>query len=142
MRLVEDEIAVGLVAYLDEAALYDDPRIFCTTPQPSREVRPFICFRTENGVSQWSPATTQAKEFRLFLEPAWRWGGGRAWMQERCYLADGANVYIGPNAAFCDASTAEKGRPGNRAHLSADGVAAVQAEVERRRPYRQQGLTE
>ncbi|MDP1587179.1 MAG: hypothetical protein Q8M07_05525 [Prosthecobacter sp.] len=142
MQLTEAEIAVGLVAYLDEAVLYQDPRIFCTSPQPSREVRPFICFRVEDGVSQWTPVTTQFKAFRLFLEPAWRWGGGRAWRQERCYLTDGANVYIGPHAAFCTASEAENSRPRERAHLSADGVAAVLAVVEQRRPYRQQGLTE
>ncbi len=118
--LVDSEIEVGLVGWLDQVALNEDGRVFKTTPYlGDPEPRPFICFCIQGGTSSWAPTTTVRRHERLELIGSWRTGGGPGWRSRANYLVDGANTYIGPVSAFVEASNLEWAEPGLRMHLSA-----------------------
>ena len=77
--------------------------------------------------------TTAEREERLCLDPRWRSGGEADWTDRGQYLVDGANTYVGPVAAFLDASTGDRTAVGARMRLSEPGVVAVRDEVHRQR---------
>lgn len=133
--LVDSEIEVGLVGWLDQAALNKDERVIKTTPYlGDPEPRPFLCFRIKGGTSFWAPTTTVWRRERLELKDSWRTGGGPGWRSRANYLVDGANTYVGPASVFVEASSLEWTEPGSRMRLSPAGLAAVEAEVEKQKP--------
>ena len=138
MRLETDEVAPGLVAWLDQAMLTDDARVTETARQSSTDIRPFVCFAAEGASSSWAPLTSQFRRERLEIQVPWRSGGLLpAWRSEPQYLVDGATVYIGANEAFLDASHGEQSTRTNRAQVSADAVAAIASEVARQEGRRE-----
>ena len=136
-QLAADEIAVGLVAYLDQAMLSADTSVTDTYPQQSSQVRPFVCIALTGDQSTWAPLTTAFRVERVQILPTWRTGGQASWSGLSCYLNDGANLYIGPKLAFVAASYPEQTSRQSRSRMSADGIGAIQAEVERQRHRRQ-----
>ncbi len=137
-KLVLSEIVVGLVAFLDQDQLNRDPEVHKCLPQRYGCLRPFVCVWCEDWESAWLPLTTQMRPERLRIERPWRSGGEVCWrIGDEHYLNDGANVYTGPSASFVDASHSERTSSRNRARLSAEGIAAIRAEVERQRHRRQ-----
>jgi hypothetical protein len=132
LKLDASEVATGIVAWLDQAMLTRDDRIVSTYPQHGDEVRPFVCFEAAGSVSWWAPLTTQFRTERLAIKQEWCAGGLlTTWQTDPGYLADGANVYVGPDDAFVDASTNEQTTKANRAYLNEDGLEAIRAEVRR-----------
>lgn len=133
MPLLDSEIQAGCVAYFDITTLNADTRVSrprCPTTRPS----PFVCFESANDRSAWAPITTQFRKERLFLDPLWRVGGSKQWRTDHLYLNDGACTYVGTNAAFVDSAATETPfMKISRPRLTADGVAAVVAEVRQRR---------
>ncbi|WP_139225709.1 hypothetical protein [Paracidovorax konjaci] len=135
-RLGFNEIKVGLVSHLDQTALSKDQRVLDTYPQRDTEIRPFVCISVNLPKSTWAPLSSTARPERLKIKPAWRLGGIDMWRNRDCYLNDGANIYIGLNGAFVDASVQEQTVSKTRAHMSEEGVAAVLAEIESQRHRR------
>jgi hypothetical protein len=133
-----DEIAVGLVAFLDQDQLNRDPEIRKGLPQRYGCLRPFVCVWSERGNSQWLPLTTQMRPERLRIERLWRSGGEVGWrIGDEHYLNDGCNVYTGPDSRFVAASHRERTTARSRARIATAGIAAILAEVERQRHRRQ-----
>jgi hypothetical protein len=59
MKIENDEITPGLVAWLDQAVLTNDKMVVSTYPQLGDEVRPFVCFESDRTTSSWAPLTAQ-----------------------------------------------------------------------------------
>lgn len=138
--LDDAEIEPGLVAWLDQPALNSDEAVLKSTPHlGDPEPRPFVCFARNGDSSSWAPVTTIARSERLHLPANWRSGGGPGWVCRDQYLVDGANTYSGPSVRFVAASTQDYSTKANRMRLSADGVEAVLAEVERQKHRRRPG---
>lgn len=144
--LTNDEIRLGLVAYLEEDVLRSSMAVTWyegkgwTHGEPER--RPFVCFELNEGQCKWAPVTTQARTGggtgyrRVELLREWRSGGDKAcydnqWIGKHQYLMDGAKYFVGPIAVFIDASKNECSSPATRALLNNDGIKAIRAEVER-----------
>jgi hypothetical protein len=123
------EITPGLVAFLDPSMLIVDPAVSHTQDSAGMSSRPFVCVLVENGISEWSPTTTERRTERLEIEQAWRSGGHPQWLGEPQYLNDGANVWRGPHESFIEASWQELTFEASRARVSAEGVAAIRAEI-------------
>jgi hypothetical protein len=91
----------------------------------------FVCYKIEGPASWWAPLTSTARTERVRIDPSWlschrgKLGDGGV------YLQDGKNTYAGPTQSFIAASKNEV-LIGPRAYLSADGVAAIVAEVKNR----------
>lgn len=132
------EFSPGLVLWLDQQMLMDDPQVLETLPQHHGNMRPFLCVEVDGDRSTWTPLTSQYRDERLEIEWTWRSGSGDEWRVGETYLNDGANTYTGPNTSFEAASHAERTTPSNRAGISPTGVDAVRAEIERQR-HRQAG---
>lgn len=135
-----EEIEPGLVAFLDPEVLIEDARVWHTQDAADISSRPFVCFSVENGISEWTPTTTDWRSERLEIREAWRSGGHPQWLRDRQYLNDGANVWRAAHEAFVQASQQEVTVESNRARVSDEGVAAIRTEVEaqrhrRTRPY-------
>jgi hypothetical protein len=130
-ELTDDEIAPGLVSWLDQVALNENAAVektarFLGDPEP----RPFVCFARDGATSSWAPITGQHRKERLLLKPEWRVGGNARWTGQDQYLVDGANTYSGSNADFISAAEDLTER-GNRRALTEDGLTAVLEEVGR-----------
>ena len=138
MRLDPNEIQPGVVVWMDQQMLMDDPDVRETLPQRYGRVRPFVCVDVAGEESTWTPLTGMHRDERLYIERRWRSGGEPPWRQGDTYLNDGANTYTGPASSFVAASHAERTTPGNRARISEDGVDEVRSEMERQR-HRQNG---
>lgn len=132
--ITDDEILPGLVAFLDQPMIEMDRRVSRTKKLPDANPRLFVCYARSGDTSEWSPITTRQRPTgyqRLRIERQWRSGGDPQWLRDDQYLNDGANTYRGPNRAFVDASHLERTEPGNRARVSAEGIGAILAEIER-----------
>ena len=125
MPLKGKDIQPGAVAYLSVDRLSNDNRI--TKPaSPTLRDGPFVCFQTADGMSAWAPLTTVERSERLEIIGAWRLEGSATWQSEDMYLNDGATTYVGPFAAFIDASREEMPFRGHkRPRVAAKGVAAI-----------------
>ncbi len=134
-----DEVAVGLVAWLNQHVLHADDRVLSTAPAGGERLAPFVCCHLSGDLSGWSAITSRPKPQRLELKPEWRSGGSSDWRRRGQYLNDGNNILEGPTAAFVDASTDEQTVSANRARLSFDGVAAVLNEIQRQAHRRRVG---
>jgi hypothetical protein len=133
-----DEIEPGLVAFLDPRVLAAQAVVSHTQDPPVVRPGPFVCVSVDGDRSEWSPVTTEYRPERLVIQRRWRSGGHPQWLRDRQYLNDGANLWRGPHEAFLAASRAEVTTALDRAFLSTEGLAAVQAEIEaqRRRRHR------
>ena len=111
------------------------------------ERRPFVCFEANGDQCKWAPVTTERRTGsgsgypRVELQAEWRSGGdescyGNQWIGKRQYLLDGANYFAGSIDVFIDASRNDCSTPATRAFLGADGVKAIQAEVNRQQRRR------
>ena len=138
-KLTPEELTPGLVSHLDQTMLTKDPKVLDTFPQNDTGLRPFLCVTVKDGISTWMPLTSTYRPERMKIKDEWRTGGIDMWRDRVCYLNDGANIYIGPNASFVAASAQELTQNGARSQMSADGVAAVSAELERQRNRRING---
>ena len=138
-QLASEELTLGLVCHLDQTMLASDPDVLDTYPQTHTELRPFVCVSVQDGMSTWTPVTSTFRKERLKIEDAWRTGGIDMWRVRVCYLNDGANIYTGPNPSFIAASAQELTDNTTRSQMSAIGVAAVSAEIERQRNRRVNG---
>jgi hypothetical protein len=137
--LAAAEVAVGLVAWLNQHVLHADGRVLSTAPAGGERLAPFVCCYVSGDFSGWSAITSRRKPQRLELKPEWRSGGSTDWRRRGQYLNDGNNILEGPTAAFVDASTDEQTVSANRARLSLDGVAAVLKEIQRQAHRRRVG---
>ena len=143
MQLDEQEIRIGLVAYLDEECLWNDTQVtryhgrgsLHTEPQ----VRPFVCIKSTDEECQWTPLTTESHTnsgyLRLYIRPEWKSGGSwdchdNQWVNEDSYLVDGANLYTGAPSSFAQASSHECTCPDSRAEINEDGISAIRGEVQ------------
>jgi hypothetical protein len=95
-----------------------------------------VCVAVGGEGSEWSAVTTEYRPERLVIEREWRSGGHPQWLRDQQYLNDGANLWRGPHEAFVAASHAEATAALDRARLSEEGLAAVQAEIEAQRHRR------
>lgn len=138
-RLGLNEIKVGLVSHLDQTALAKDKRVMDTYPQQHTELRPFVCVAVNLPKSTWAPLSSTARPERIEIKAEWRLGGIPMWRDRVCYLNDGANIYIGLNGAFADASAKEQTDHKTRSQMSEEGVAAVLAEIEKQKHRRING---
>ena len=138
-QLSADEIRAGTVSHLDQTALTNDPNVLDTYPQRFTELRPFVCVASDGDQCTWAPLSSTARPERVRILDEWRIGGLDMWRNRICYLNDGANVYIGPIESFISASQHELTDSSNRASMAADGVTAVQAEIERQKRRRVNG---
>ena len=141
MRATATEFQPGLVLWLDQEMLMDDPTVDETFPQRYGTVRPFVCVDVTGDRSTWTPLTGQHRDERLLIEREWRSGGELPWRVGDTYLNDGANTYTGPNSAFVAANDTERTLPAKRARIKPDGMAAVRAEIERQLPRRQRSAS-
>ena len=131
-----NEIKPGLVAFLDPRVLAAQDGVSHTQDPPVARPGPFVCISVGSESSEWTPVTTEYRPKRLVLRREWRVGGHPQWLRDQQYLNDGANLWRGPHDAFTAASSAEATMPLNRARLSTEGLAAVQAEIEAQRHRR------
>lgn len=138
-QLEREELQPGLVSHLDQTMLSNDPAVLDTYPQKSTELRPFVCVAVNGEQSTWAPLTSTFRRERLEIKDQWRHGGIDMWRDRVCYLNDGANTYTGPNASFLAASAQELTDRPTRSQMSAEGVTAVAAEIERQRKRRING---
>lgn len=139
MKIREHEVVPGLIAFLDHRRLHRSPGVTstsCVDDVVDFKVRGFLCMATLDGHSVWSPLTTTWRPERLHLRQEWRGGGGEALRRGDVYLLDGANLYMGPTQAFINASACEKTHSGQRAHLTTEGLSAVNAEIAAQRSRR------
>jgi hypothetical protein len=128
--LTEQEIQPGIVVFLDPLFLRADPRVRNTQDPPIARAGPFLCVTERNGISCWSPITTEPRRERVNLQARWRSGGHPQWLSAPQYLNDGANLWEGPNDVFVAASHKELTDTTNRAHLSHEGLSAVKEEIQ------------
>lgn len=139
-----EEIARGLVVFLDKGILNSHPRVTSTgTLSRDDEPRPCVCYRVEENESVWTPLTTERRGERLEIEEVWKSGGNPdcsggypQWLEQTQYLQDGANTYRGPHEVFVKASWRECTAMGSRACVSEDGMARINAEIEVQRHRR------
>jgi hypothetical protein len=129
------EVVPGAVAILDAAALVKDKRV-----ETDREGRgtfrpgPFVCVQTKEDRCLWVAITSQADKrgLRLELRKEWRLEGSHVWKNGHQYVNDARKPFIGPIAAFVDAGSNElPHRPHKRPQISAQGVAAMEAELKK-----------
>jgi hypothetical protein len=133
--LAPNEIVEGAVAYFRVEILNADKDVLRLEPTPRDG--PFVCFQVEGGWSAWAPLTTQGppeRPERIEIRAEWKLRGSVEWRGTAQYLNDGRNTYVGPNASFVAAAASELTfEPGVlRPRVTADGVAAVLAEVRER----------
>jgi len=128
--LAEEEIEIGIVAFLEPKILQQDRRVCHTQDPPVTRFGPFLCIAVEGESSSWSPVTTTPNPARLELSEKWRKGGQPQWLKEDQYLNDGANLWKGPNESFVAASFKERTDPTDRARLSPEGLRVVEQELE------------
>lgn len=138
--LEKDEILPGVVGWLDQPALNSDQAVvksarFLGEPEP----RPFVCIEAGATRSTWAPITTAFRTERLAIPPNWRRGGGQGWRTREEYLVDGANTYSGPSDRFIAASADDYNDRSSRMRVSAEGLKAIRAEVQRQRNRRRPG---
>ena len=138
-KLGLSEIKVGLVSYLDQTMLSKDKRVLDTYPQEYTEIRPFVCVAVNLPKSTWVPLSSTSRPERIQIKAEWRLGGIPMWRDRECYINDGANVYIGFNGAFVDASTNEQTDSKTRSQMLDEGVTAVLAEIENQKHRRING---
>jgi hypothetical protein len=133
MPLLETEIVPGAVAILDGAVLQADANV--TSPDHQGQIRsgPFLCIQVKDGKSVWLHITRQPKgNLRLPLDPAWRVDGSPIWKTDPQYINDARKPFTGPNQSFVKAAARElPHQPHSRPKISAVGVAASVAEVEK-----------
>jgi hypothetical protein len=140
--IAPDEIAPGLVAFLDPEALIADERVCRTKDQLAPRSGPFVCFSADDEISEWAPITTVRRNERLSISGEWRSGGHARWRRDDQYLNDGANVWVGPHEAFAKASSHEMTLRSDRARVTDAGLAAIRAEVEAQRARRDRPCVE
>lgn len=133
MKAAASEFRPGLVLWLDQQMLMEDPTVQETFPQRYGTVRPFVCVAVTGDQSTWTPLTGQHRDERMPIEREWRSGGELPWRVGETYLNDGANTYTGPNSSFVAANGTERTLPTKRARISDVGVEAVRAEIGRQR---------
>lgn len=137
MKASTAEFQPGLVLWIDQKMLMDDPTVDESFAQRYGTMRPFVCVDVVGNRSTWTPLTGQHRVERLRIEREWRSGGELPWRVGETYLNDGANTYTGPSTAFVAANSKERTVPSKRARISDQGLAAVRAEIERQRHRRQ-----
>jgi len=99
-----------------------------TTPMTRN--RPFLCVQVVGDQSAWAPLTWTQGRDRLFIEPAWRYGGTAAWRNGTPYLSDRATTYVGSTATFIAASaTTDTFLPHTRQRVNTAGIQAIVAEI-------------
>jgi hypothetical protein len=129
-ELKKQEIEPGIVAFLGPTVLSADPALCHTQDPPVTRAGPFLCVAAQDGTSSWSPVTTEWRRERLELRAEWRSGGHPQWLKADQYLNDGANLWQGPDEVFVAASYQESTGAEDRARLSAEGLAAVEREID------------
>lgn len=120
VALSSNEVAMGLVAWLNQDVLHADGRVKKTAPAGDERRGPFVCCYVSGDISGWAAITSRSKPERLELKQEWRSGGTSDWRSRRQYLNDGNNIFEGPSAAFIDASADERTSEERRARLSLD----------------------
>jgi hypothetical protein len=133
MPLKLNEIVPGIVAYFDVSLLnrHSDLK---QPASPTPRDGPFVCFAAVDGASAWAPISQQYRPERLLIKRAWRLGGNGAWISEEQYLNDGRTTYVGASQVFVEAAMRiDKCSAPNRPQVAPEGVAAIIAEVHKRR---------
>ena len=131
MALTEAEIQTGAVAYFSDASLIGDAEIERDDDGLDRP-GPFLCVQVQEGKSVWSAISSQRRRERLVIRDEWRINGNPHWQETPAYLVDGLSTYLGTHAAFIRASAIERPfHPYQRPSVTADGVIAVLAEIEK-----------
>jgi hypothetical protein len=131
-----DEIAPGLVVFLDPDVLKAADSVSHTKDPPTARPGPFVCISADDEVSEWLPITTEARWERRAIRREWCSGGHAQWLRDDQYLNDGANIWRGPPQAFVDASDRELTDRPNRARIDATGLAEIMDEVAAQRHRR------
>ena len=73
--LFNDEVAVGLVAWLNQHVLHADERVLATTQAAEDRLAPFVCCFVASDRSGWAAITSRSKRERIELKKDWRSGG-------------------------------------------------------------------
>jgi hypothetical protein len=146
-ELSKSDFTPGIVVYFDQIRLEENDRIRKTCPQPDPRKGPFLCVELDADGATWTPITTEAKSAkyeRLRILKEWRSGGPPAWQEQEQFVNDGANLYQGAHdevlSALSDASDGSWASAA-RAMVSAEGLKAVRAEIEKQRHRRLNELT-
>ncbi len=132
-QIAVSEVAAGIVGFLDQSALQSNKLIEHTVFQKTPRPGPFICIKTDGGVSWWTAITTQARTTsgvdRVPIPKSERTGTHPQWLNVDQFLNDGASIYFGPTSEFCQASTAEITKPLKRSFATAVAVDSLIAEA-------------
>ena len=132
-QIAAPEVVAGIVGFLDQSALQSNKLIEHTVFQKTPRPGPFICIKTDGGVSWWTAITTQSRTTsgvgRVPTPQAERTGTHPQWLNDDQYLNDGASVYFGPTSEFCQASKNEITKPLKRSFASAVAVDSLVSEV-------------
>jgi len=131
-----DEVAPGLVVFIDPKMSAADEHVTCTKDPPTERSGPFVCVSVDGNTSEWMPLTTEPRRERLPIRSEWRSGGHPQWLRAGQYLNDGANVWRGPTTAFINASYEELTDRETRARVLDAGLAAIQRETASQRRRR------
>lgn len=108
MALHLDEIAPGVVAYLDTRILLADSRLVRSGTQFFRS-GPFLCGMVGAGRTVWWEMTTQPGKWnqRFRIRPEWCIGGTQLWRDTPKFLNNPGEPFIGRDVVFADASHSE-----------------------------------
>lgn len=135
MPITADEIAAGVIAYLDVATLVKDPRIrYVEHGAPFRN-GPFLCVQCKGEDSLWLQVTGTRDDrgLRLELLREWRTGGGAGrWLRDSQFIHDARKPIYGPPVAFANASNnVDHYQMQDRPRVLQEGLNASIKELER-----------
>lgn len=129
-KVQPDEIAPGLVAFLDLGAIVNHP--LCRVwNNGGGDPHPCVCVHVTKRVGLWSPLTTTRRPERLLIRTEWKIGGTRSFRLGDVYLCDGANIFAVPHELVPDFNDGERSNSTSRGRLTPQGLEAVLTEISR-----------
>lgn len=136
MTLTIDQIAPGVVAWLDAGVLNADARV---TACGAVGVRPFLCVTVGAGYTEWLALTTKSgvRVSRFLIQSAWRVGGTTRWREQPTYLRSLRALCRGRDVVFVDAAAGcRQPVTAGSERVSAAGMVVISAAVEQARQKR------